>query len=178
MPTEQSLLVRIVETPELAMVVPRLPADILHRVIQSSGLEDSSALVAMSTPAQLAAVFDLDLWRSAQPGQDEQFDADRFGVWLEVLLESGADFAAATLAGIDPGVVTSALSQFVQVFDPASLAQPEPVADDDETALPRAAEYSAGIGGYKVGPQCRPSPFRSIHGTAGSGPPRRRHRRR
>ena len=33
------------------MVVPRLPADILHRVIQSSGLEDSGALVANGSDA-------------------------------------------------------------------------------------------------------------------------------
>jgi hypothetical protein len=27
--------------------------------------------------------------RAGQAGLDEQFDADRFGVWLEVLVESG-----------------------------------------------------------------------------------------
>ena len=48
----------------------------------------------MATPEQLTGVFDLDLWRSDQPGLEEQFDADRFGLWLEVLVESGVDVAA------------------------------------------------------------------------------------
>ena len=33
-----------------------------------------------------------------QPGLDEQFDADRFGLWLEVMMESGAAVAAQKLA--------------------------------------------------------------------------------
>ena len=92
------LLDRILDTPHLAHVVPRLPPEVLHRVIQSCGLEDCGELVALATPDQLARVFDLDLWRAGQPGLDEQFDADRFGVWLEVLMESGAGVAAQTLA--------------------------------------------------------------------------------
>jgi len=39
-------------------------------------------------------VFDLDLWRGDRPGRDEQLDAHRFGIWLEVLMESGATVAA------------------------------------------------------------------------------------
>src|SRR5712692_4499652 len=77
------LLDRILSTPRLAHVVPRLPPEVLHRVIQKCGLEDCGELVALATPSQLARVFDLDLWRTGQPGMDEQFDADRFGVWLE-----------------------------------------------------------------------------------------------
>ena len=85
----RALLVRILETPHLARLVPRLPPDVLHRVIQHCGLEDCGELVALSTPGQLAAIFDLDLWRAARPGLDEQFDADRFGLWLEVMMEGG-----------------------------------------------------------------------------------------
>lgn len=73
----------------------------LHRVIQHCGLEDCGELVALATPGQLAAVFDLDLWRPDRAGMDEQFDPDRFGLWLEVLLESGATLAALTLAKMD-----------------------------------------------------------------------------
>ena len=80
-------------------VVPRLPPEMLHRVIQSCGLEDCGELVALATPDQLARVFDLDLWRTGQPGLDEQFDADRFGVWLEVLVESGASRRGAETRG-------------------------------------------------------------------------------
>ena len=93
-------------------MVPQLPPEVLHRVIQSCGLEDCGELVALATPDQLARVFDLDLWRAGQPGLDEQFDADRFGVWLEVL--DGIrrrSVAAQTLAGMDVDLVIAALAQ-------------------------------------------------------------------
>ena len=93
------LLDRILDTPHLAHAVPRLPAEVLHRVIQSCGLEDCGELVALATPGQLAAVFDLDLWRHAQPGLDEQFGRRRFGVWLEALMESGATRRRADAGG-------------------------------------------------------------------------------
>src|SRR5512147_2601443 len=69
------LLDRILDTPHLAHVVPRLQPELLHRVIQYCGLEDCGELVALATPEQLARVFDLDLWHASQPGQNEQFDA-------------------------------------------------------------------------------------------------------
>ena len=101
----QSLLDRILDTPHLARVVPRLQPELLHRVIQTCGLEDCGDLVALATPDQLARIFDLDLWRTAQPGLDEKFDADRFGVWLEVMGESGATVAAQKLAEMDVDLV-------------------------------------------------------------------------
>ena len=79
----QGLLERLLSTPHLARVVPQLQPELIHRVIQQCGLEDSSEFVALATPEQLERVFDLDLWRAARPGRDEQFDANRFGVWLE-----------------------------------------------------------------------------------------------
>src|SRR5262252_2551036 len=102
-PAPKPLLARILDTPNLARAVPQLQPELLHRLIDQCGLEDCAELVALATPAQLSAVFDLDLWSSRQPGEEERFDADRFGVWLEVLLESGAPFAAGKLAAIDPG---------------------------------------------------------------------------
>src|SRR5215831_12420178 len=94
----RTVLDRIRDTPHIEHVVPRLQPDVLHRVIQSCGLEDCGELVVLATPEQLTRIFDLELWRSVQPGMDEQFDAERFGVWLEVLAEFGADTAARKLA--------------------------------------------------------------------------------
>jgi len=78
--TTRGLLERILDVPQLARVVPHLQPEVLHRVIQTCGLEDCGELVTLATPTQLAGVFDIDLWRADQPGMDEQFDADRFGV--------------------------------------------------------------------------------------------------
>jgi hypothetical protein len=119
-PDSPDLLARILDTPHLAQAVPRLQPEVLHRVIQHCGLEACGDLVALTTPAQLSAVFDLDLWSSRRPGLEEHFDADRFAVWLEVLAESGADVAASRLAAIDATLVIAALAKDMRVIDPAA----------------------------------------------------------
>ena len=101
---QRPLLQRLFDTRDLAAVVPRLQPQLLHRLIQHEGLEDCGELLALATPAQLTELLDLDLWRRRRPGLDERFDADRFGVWLEVLLEAGAATAAAKVAGMDHDV--------------------------------------------------------------------------
>jgi hypothetical protein len=145
------LLDRILDTPHLARVIPQLRADVLHKVIQRCGLEDCGEIVALATPGQLAQVFDLDLWRSGQPGRDEQFDADRFGVWLEVLMESGAAVAAQTLAEMNVELVTSALAQHARVFDCAAVSPSTPMDGDDaiDVRAPDAG-LECEVGGYLV----------------------------
>jgi hypothetical protein len=137
-PDTQRLLDRILDTPHLAQVVPRLSPEVLHRVIERCGLEDCGELVALATPDQLARVFDLDLWRPARAGLDEELDADRFGIWLEILMESGAIVAAQKLAGIDVELVVAALAQHVRVFDRAAVS---PSTEDGEE-MPEARSFS------------------------------------
>ena len=126
-------LQRILDTPQLAKAVPQLPPELLHRVIQHHGLEDSAEIVALATPEQLARVFDLDLWQPARAGIDEQFDAERFGVWLHVLLEGGAASAARILVGMAPDLAIAGFAQHVRVFDVG-------------TDLP----YTCELGGYRL----------------------------
>jgi Family of unknown function (DUF6178) len=149
-PDQRQLLDRILDTPHLAQVVPRLQPELLHRVIQRCGLEDCAELVALATPEQLARVFDLDLWGSAQPGRDEQFDADRFGVWLEVLVESGAALAAQKLAEMDVDLVIGGFAQHVRVFDRGVLTRY--TTTDGEEAAPTIHgledELTCDVGGY------------------------------
>jgi uncharacterized protein DUF6178 len=123
----------------------------LHRVIQSCGLEDSGALVALATSAQLTAIFDVDLWRADRPGLDEQFDSARFAVWLEVLLESGTTVAAQKLANMDVDLVIAALAQHALVFDLAALS-PATTTDGEELAMVRPGDdaLSCDVGGYLV----------------------------
>jgi hypothetical protein len=147
----RSLLDRILDVPQLAHVVPRLPPEVLHRLIQRCGLEDCGELVALAAPDQLARVFDLDLWRAGQPGFDEQFDSGRFGVWLEVLVDCGASVAAQTLADMDAGLVTTALAEHTLVFDCAAVAPPASM-DGEEVAASRSVHDGLGceVGGYLV----------------------------
>jgi hypothetical protein len=135
---EPSLLDRILDMPHLARVVPQLQPEVLHRLIERCGLEDCGEIVALATRGQLAGIFDLDLWRTGAAGTNEQFDADRFGIWLEVLAEAGDDVAAHTLAEMDADLVIAALSQHARVFDHAAGVR---------TTDPG---ISSDIGGYRI----------------------------
>lgn len=150
MATPRPLLDRLLSTPDLAKAVPYLQPEVLHRVIQTCGLEDAAEFVALATPAQLARVLDLDVWRAHAPGADEAFDVERFGVWLEVLMQTGAAVAADKLTGLEMSLVVSGLSRHTAVFDRAAVSSfttldgdymPGRVSDDAPTAE---------IGGYLI----------------------------
>jgi uncharacterized protein DUF6178 len=113
----QALLNRILESPEQVAALQHLQPPVLARLIHHVGLEDSGELVALASAQQLARIFDDDLWRSTRPGQEERFDAERFGLWLEVMLEMGADRAAQKLTEMDEDFLTLALSHHILVMD-------------------------------------------------------------
>jgi hypothetical protein len=146
-------LARLLEAPGLERVVPALAPEALHQIIRHCGLEACSDLVALATPAQLTTLFDMDLWRQAQPGQDEQFDTVRFGEWLAALTDADAATAARTIAALDPTIVIVGLSRFVRVVDSAT-AEPfesfdgERIGADDESSSVAACR----VGGYQVTP--------------------------
>src|SRR5215203_4162843 len=137
-----ALLDRILDTPGIAAVVPRLAPDLLHRLIEQCGLESCGALMALATPAQVAQVLDRDLWRRPEAGVEERFDAERFGVWLEVLVDQGLDVAARTVAGMDSDLVAAGLAQHVRIFDIATL---EGYVTTDGTEIPAVIEPDGGL---------------------------------
>src|SRR6188768_290239 len=147
----RALIQRVLDTPQLALAVPRLAPELLHQVILRGGLEASGELLAMATPAQLERVADLDLWRSAQPGLDEQFDARRFEAWLEALLECGADVAARTVTRFDASLVTAGLAHHLRVFDVAA-SSPYVTTDGEQMPGMRApgATLTIGLAGYQI----------------------------
>jgi Family of unknown function (DUF6178) len=116
-PSSHRLLARILETPNLATQIRSMPADALARVIDRVGLEDAGEIVAFASTEQLARVFDQDLWRSERAGEDERFDAERFLLWLSVMLEAGDAFVANKLAELPPDLVTLAFHRQVLVLD-------------------------------------------------------------
>jgi hypothetical protein len=127
-------LTRLLETPLFAQVVPHLAPETLHQLIRRRGLDACGDLVTSATPAQLTSLLDLDLWRHAQPGRDEQFDVDRFGEWLEVLVDTGDSVAARTVAALDKQLVILGLSRYLRVFDPGTF---EPTESSDDEAMDR-----------------------------------------
>ena len=127
-------LARLLDSPFLARVVPHLAPETLHQLIHYRGLEACGELVTSATPAQLTSLLDLDLWRRAQPGRDEQFNVDRFGEWLEVLVDTGDSVAARTVATLDKHLVIVGLSRYVRVFDPGTF---EPTESSDDEPMDR-----------------------------------------
>jgi hypothetical protein len=149
-PSSVRLLDRILATPQLARVVPHLQPEVLHRLILHSGLEDCGELLAVVTPGQLTRILDLDLWRAAAPGREERFDADRFGTWLEVMVDAGVSSAAATLAAMDDDLLAAGFAEHVRVFDAAAVT---PFITLEGEVIPGKAfaeGVRAEIGGYVV----------------------------
>jgi hypothetical protein len=149
-------LARLLDTPLLARIVPHLAPETLHQLIQYRGLDACGELVTFATRAQLTSLLDLDLWRHAQPGRDEQFDVDRFGEWLEVLVDTGDSVAARIVAALDTHLVIAGLSRYLRVFDPGTF---EPTASSDDEPMDRNAMMSSEtsadvleceVGGYLV----------------------------
>lgn len=138
-------LARLLDSQFLARVVPHLPTETLHQLIRRRGLEACGELVTLATPAQLTSLLDLDLWRHARPGRDEQFDVDRFGEWLEVLVNTGESIAARTVAALDRDLVVAGLSRYVRVFDPGIF---EPTAQSDDEPTDRREAMREGGGGW------------------------------
>jgi len=116
------LLNRILDQPELPAIIRSLDAGVLARLIRHIGLEDSAEIVSLADTDQLKSILDEDLWYSEAPGQDEVFDADRFGLWLEILLETNAAFAARKVRELDEGLLTLGLCQLILVVDLDELA--------------------------------------------------------
>jgi Family of unknown function (DUF6178) len=147
----KTALARLIDTPHLAEVVSRLSPDVLHQVIRHHGLDACTALVAAATPKQVTAILDLDLWRPAAAGGTEQFDAARFGDWLEALMEEGETIAARVIAEMDESLAIAALSRYVRVFDPGVFLPAFSSDDEREWNGPAPSDDSeCEVGGYIV----------------------------
>jgi hypothetical protein len=135
----QKLLARILDQPNLVAAVQALPARALGKLIDHIGLEDASEIVALATTEQVRRIFDDDLWRSKRPGKDETFDADRFALWLEVMLEAGEEFAAQKLAELPEDLVTLALAKNILVINIEELAIAASSHNSDDDGLTEKA---------------------------------------
>jgi hypothetical protein len=118
----RALLRRMLDEPDLPALVQALPASALASIVQRVGLEDSGELLQFASPEQLSELIDEDSWHSSAPGEDEAFDARRFGLWLEVMLECGEDWVADKVAAMSEDLVTLAFQQQLLVLDSDQLA--------------------------------------------------------
>jgi hypothetical protein len=118
----RDLVRRLLDTTDIALVVPSLPPEVLQRLVDRCGLEACVDLVALTTPSQLRRLLDSDLWRADVPGRDETFDAGRFGEWIEVLIELGVDVAGDRVAAMDLDLVVDGLAAHARVFDAGAVS--------------------------------------------------------
>ena len=137
-PSSRHLLARILEEPDLPARIQELPPPVLGRLIDRVGLEDAGEIVALATTDQLSHVFDEDLWKNERPGEEERFDADRFLVWLAVMLEAGDAYAAKRLSELPEDLVTLALHRQILVLDVDALAADMEAAGEDAELTDKA----------------------------------------
>lgn len=104
------LLVKITQNTSLTTLIQRLDTPILSAIIEKVGLEDSAELIALSSAKQLNELMDMDVWRTP-PGEKEEFDKDRFGLWLEVLMELGRGSYFERACHLDDDFLVFGLSQ-------------------------------------------------------------------
>jgi len=117
LPTPTTLLAKFIETPDLVRTIRRLPGQAFSALVRRVGVEDAGEIIALATTDQIVTAFDEDLFVNDTPGQRETFDAHRFIVWLEVLLEAGSDVVANRVAELSEDFVIHALSSIVLVLD-------------------------------------------------------------
>jgi hypothetical protein len=145
-----ALLNRLLKSADLPKIVPRLQPHVLHRAIQTWGLEDCADVVALATPNQLTHVLDSDIWRVRAHGADEELDPERFGLWISVLMQAGAEVAAEKLIGLDIELVIAGLTDHVRVFEDAAVSEYTTL---DGLHVPRRqprGDFATEIGGYVI----------------------------
>lgn len=144
-PSSVQLLRHVLERPDLVAAVRELPGDVLAVLIERIGLEDAGEIAALASAEQLSNAFDHDLWRADKAGSDEDFQPERFGLWLEVLSEAGDDFLAQRLAALPRDLLLLALHRAVLVLDIDALAVTMAERGEDaewtEKALEDAGHY-------------------------------------
>jgi hypothetical protein len=144
-PSSGQLLGRVLAQPALVEAVQHLPASALAKLIEHVGLEDAGELIALATTAQLADVFDHDLWRG-RPGQAEALDPARFAVWLEVMVEAGAGFAARRLAELPEDLLTHLIHQRALVLELDQLERELAELGDDADYVEKACDDRLHVG--------------------------------
>jgi hypothetical protein len=105
------VLERLLDIPDLPQVVRQLDPQILHRLVRVVGLEDCGEIVVRSRRRAVDARVRCRLVAERSSRSSRDVRCDRFGVWLEVLVEFGVSNAALKVAGLDVDFVTASHSR-------------------------------------------------------------------
>lgn len=113
--TPATALQQFLQTAELSAVVPQLTPRALQRLVTVVGLDAAGDVLLHATSTQMRAVMDADLWSRTSAANAVSFSAERFGHWLQVLVESDVVAAARQLRALDRGLFTGAMARLVGV---------------------------------------------------------------
>ena len=138
--SSRALLARILDQPDLPAQVERLPPALLGKLIDRIGLEDAGEILCLASTDQIAQIFDDDLWKNERPGDVERFDAERFLLWLEVMLEAGERFVAQKLVELPEDLVTLAFHRHLLVIDIEAMAVEMAEGGEEAWQLEKALE--------------------------------------
>ncbi|MEM7020170.1 MAG: DUF6178 family protein [Pseudomonadota bacterium] len=111
------LLRKLIDQPQLPALIPRLPSRSIGKMIDRVGLDDSTELVALTSPQQLAEILDERLWVNKDPGRDEVFSLSAFLNWCEILLDVSEEFAADRLVAIGESWLLLGIPSLATVID-------------------------------------------------------------
>jgi len=105
--------------PQAPQLVPALPALDVYYLVQEVGLDSAAELLAMASPEQVQAFFDLDVWRG------HELEPERAWPWLGQLTAAGFERVTRVLAGIDLELLTMVLAREARVYDLSQEEEPD-----------------------------------------------------
>lgn len=123
----KALLQKVLDAPGLDRWIQELPGPEWKGLIRHVGLDDSSELLALSTPEQLVELIDETLWDS---GTSDTFDIERFATLLEVLHEAGTRELSEKVASLPEEFLTMAFGRLISVWPTEFLRE---LAEVDES---------------------------------------------
>jgi len=129
------LLQRLLNEPGQVEAVRALEPLHFVALVASVGLEDSGEVLAMATAKQIQCVLDEELWGGDPTRAEPTLDAQRFAVWLEVLLEGGDEVAARHLAELPEELLSAVLCDQLFVLEIDALGHDRAAVSGEDAEL-------------------------------------------
>ena len=113
----------VMEDPQAAELVPRIPVEDFYYLVRGVGIEDTIEVLRLASTEQLQGCLDLDLW------QGDRLSTPRVLAWLEVLAELPPSVLARTVHALDTELVALVVGRHARVYDRSAGEAP----DDEST---------------------------------------------
>jgi len=109
----------VLDFPNVENTLPLLPATDIYFAIQEIGLKDAIDIVAIASPEQFQAFFDLDIWIG------DRIDLERGLTWLAVLCNLSTGPFHRIVKELDPELVGAFIAQSSRIVDISLEDEPD-----------------------------------------------------